>query len=193
MEDELKRVIDREPMTDSFEHRESMGTERRWDFTMAFLVLRGWLGLRAVLAGIQKFGAYHAVAMPLIDPATGQPDASGVMTNVNAKSYAWSNYSGVPKGLMEKFAHEPLLAKFMLTAFDKLLGPLLLISGVMLLIGLGTRISLMVQAVLYLALTAGLVLIDQADGVAYLGIHMGLLAGAFVLVSQNRFAVLKKW
>jgi thiosulfate dehydrogenase [quinone] large subunit len=51
----------------------------------------------------------------------------------------------------------------------------------------------MVQAVLYVALTAGLVLIDQPDGVAYLGIHMGLLAGAFVLVRHNRFAVLKKW
>ena len=180
-------------MTESFATRESVGPERRWDFAMAFLVLRGWLGLRALLAGIQKFGAYHSVAMPLIDPATGQTDASGVMTNVNVKSYAWANYAGVPKGLMDKFAHEPLLAKFMLTAFDKVLGPLLIVSGVMLLIGLGTRVSLMVQAVLYLALTAGLVLIDQPDGVTYLGIHMGLLAGAFVLVGHNRFAVLKKW
>jgi len=180
-------------MTESFAARESVWPERRWDFAMAFLVLRGWLGLRALLAGIQKFGAYHSVAMPLIDPATGQADASGVMTNVNVKSYAWANYAGVPKGLMDKFAHEPLLAKFMLTAFDKVLGPLLIVSGVMLLIGLGTRVSLMVQAVLYLALTAGLVLIDQPDGVAYLGIHIGLLAGAFVLVGHNRFAVLKKW
>ncbi len=34
--------------------------------------------------------------MPLIDPSTGQPDASGVMVNVNVKSYALANYAGIP-------------------------------------------------------------------------------------------------
>jgi len=37
------------------------------------------------------------------------------------------------------------------------------------------------------------VLIDQNDGVAYLGIHIALVAGAFLLVEHNRFVVLKKW
>jgi thiosulfate dehydrogenase [quinone] large subunit len=63
----------------------------------------------------------------------------------------------------------------------------------MLLVGLGTRLSLLAQALLYIALTVGLVLIDQNDGVAWLGIHAGLVAAAFLLVEYNRFAVLKKW
>jgi thiosulfate dehydrogenase [quinone] large subunit len=63
----------------------------------------------------------------------------------------------------------------------------------MLLVGLGTRISLLVQGLLFIALTVGLVLIDSNDGVAYLGIHIGLVAGAFLLAQHNRFAVLKKW
>lgn len=163
------------------------------DLTYAFLVLRLWLGLRALLAGIQKFSVYHAVATPLIDPSTGQPDASGVMVNVNVKSYALANYAGVPQSLMDKFSHDPLLPKFALTAFNHVLGPALLISGAMLLFGLGTRISLLVQAVLYVALTVGLVLIDQPDGIAYLGIHLGLVAFALVLAEHNRFAVLKRW
>jgi hypothetical protein len=29
--------------------------------------------------------------------------------------------------------------------------------------------------------------------VAFLGIHIGLVAAAFLLVQHNRFAVLKKW
>jgi thiosulfate dehydrogenase [quinone] large subunit len=52
---------------------------------------------------------------------------------------------------------------------------------------------LLVQGALFIALTVGLVLIDANDGVAYLGIHIGLVAAAFALAQHNRFAVLQKW
>jgi len=169
------------------------GRKVHWDYTLAFLALRLWLGTRALFVGINKFAAYKSVAVPLIDPSTGQPDASGVMVNVNIKSYALANYAGIPTALNDKFAHEPLFPKFALIAFDKLLGPAFILTGIMLIIGLGTRVSLIVQAALFIALTIGLVLIDQNDGVAYLGIHIGLVAGAFLLVQHNRFVVLKKW
>ena len=164
-----------------------------WDFTLAFLCLRLWLGARALFVGIQKFAAYKSVAMPLIDPSTGQPDASGVMVNVSVKSYALSNYAGIPVALRDKFAHDPMFPKFALTLFDKMLGPAFILTGIMLIIGLGTRLSLLIQGLLFIALTIGLVLIDANDGVAYLGIHVGLVAAAFLLVQHNRFAVLKKW
>jgi thiosulfate dehydrogenase (quinone) large subunit len=185
--------MDRGDMADSIERGLNPGRRVNWDFTFAFLALRLWLGLRALLVGIQKFAAYHSVATPLIDPSTGQPDASGVMVNVNIKSYALANYSGIPAALRDKFSHEPLLPKFALVAFDKMLGPAFILAGVMLLVGLGTRLSLLLQGLLFIALTVGLVLIDQPDGVAYLGIHIGLVAGAFLLAEHNRFAVLKKW
>jgi thiosulfate dehydrogenase (quinone) large subunit len=164
-----------------------------WDYTFAFWALRLWLGVRALFVGIQKYAVYKAVAVPLIDPSTGQPDASGVMVNVNIKSYAWANYAGIPAALRDKFAYEPLFPKFALTLFDRILGPAFILTGIMLLIGLGTRVSLAVQGLLFIALTVGLVLIDQNDGVAWLGIHIALVAGAFLLARHNRFAVLKKW
>ena len=164
-----------------------------WDFTLAFMVLRLWLGVRALFVGIQKYAAYKSVATPLIDPSTGQPDASGVMVNVSVKSYALANYAGIPVGLRDKFAHDPMFPKFALTLFDRMLGPAFILTGLMLIIGLGTRVSLLVQGLLFIALTVGLVLIDANDGVAYLGIHIGLVAAAFLLVQHNRFAVLKKW
>ena len=188
-----------EPASDSgraihLEERKA-GSSRKahWDYTIAFWALRLWLGLRALFVGIEKYAAYKSVAMPLIDPSTGQPDASGVMINVSVKSYAWSNYAGIPVGLRDKFAQEPLFPKFALTLFDRMLGPAFILTGILLIIGLGTRVSLIVQAFLFIALTVGLVLIDQNDGVAYLGIHIGLVAAAFLLVQHNRFAVLKKW
>jgi len=180
-------------MTDSTVREPASGRKVNWDFTFAFLALRLWLGVRAVFVGIQKFAVYKSVAVPLIDPATGQPDASGVMVNINVKSYALANYVGIPAALKDKFAHDPLLPKFALVAFDRLLGPAFILTGIMLLIGLGTRFSLIVQALLFIALTVGLVLIDQNDGVAWLGIHIGLVAAALLLAGHNRFVVLKKW
>jgi thiosulfate dehydrogenase (quinone) large subunit len=185
--------IDRRNMTDSTDRGSAAGRKVNWDFAFAFLALRLWLGVRALFVGIQKFAAYKSVAVPLIDPATGQPDASGVMVNINVKSYALANYVGIPAALKDKFAHDPLLPKFALVAFDRMLGPAFILTGIMLLLGLGTRLSLIVQALLFIALTIGLVLIDQNDGVAYLGIHIGLVAGALLLAGHNRFAVLKKW
>jgi thiosulfate dehydrogenase [quinone] large subunit len=63
----------------------------------------------------------------------------------------------------------------------------------MLLVGLGTRLSLFVQGLIYLALTVGLILINQPDGISYLGIHIALVAFALVLARNNKFAILKKW
>jgi thiosulfate dehydrogenase [quinone] large subunit len=163
------------------------------DYTLAFLILRGWLAVRALLTGIEKFGKYESVAKPVIDPSTGQPDASGVMMNVNVKHYAFANYSGVPSALKDKFTYEPLLPKFALNAFDHLLGPAFILTGIMLLIGLGTRISLFVQGLIYIALTVGLILIHQDDGISWLGIHVALVAFALMLAQHNKLAILKKW
>jgi len=175
------------------EVKPALSRTTQWDYTFAFLALRLWLGVRALFVGIQKYAAYKAVAMPLIDPATGQPDASGVMVNVSVKSYALANYSGIPAGMRDKFVHEPLFPKFALIAFDRMLGPAFILTGIMLILGLGTRLSLIAQGLLFIALTVGLVLIDQNDGVAYLGIHIGLVAAAFLLVRHNRFVVVARW
>lgn len=163
------------------------------DYSLAFLILRGWLAVRAILTGIEKFGAYKSKQVPLIDPTTGQPDASGAMVDLKLKYYALGNYSGIPAGLKGKFANEALLPGPALTAFDHLLGPALIATGVMLLIGLGTRVSLFVQGILYIALTAGLILIHQDDGVSWLGIHVALVAFALMLAKHNKFTLLKKW
>src|ERR1035441_9197822 len=90
------------------------------DQTLAFLVLRGWLAVRAILTGIEKFGAYTTIQKPLIDPVTGMEDPSGAMIDVKIKFYALTNYSGVPAPLKDKFANEPLLPHSALTAFDHL-------------------------------------------------------------------------
>lgn len=163
------------------------------DYTRAFLLLRLWLAVRAILAGVEKYGAYKTIQQPLLDPATGQPDASGAVVELKVKFYALANYSGIPASLKSKFDNEALLPHFATAAFNTLLGPALILTGVMLLIGLGTRFSLFVQGLIYIALTAGLILINQPDGIAYLGIHVALVAFALMLAKYNQLALLKKW
>lgn len=162
-------------------------------YTLAFLILRLWLAVRAIVTGIEKFGAYRTTQIPLVDSVTGMEDPSGAMIDVKVKYYSLTNYSGIPSSLKDKFNHEPLLPHPLLTAFDHLLGPVLILTGLTLLLGLGTRVSLFVQGLLYVVLTAGLILIHQDDGVAWLGIHVALVAFALTLAKHNKFAILQKW
>ena len=181
-------------MSDSTEKKSNGSCESQCncDFSLAFLVLRGWLGVRALLTGIEKYGAYKTIQQPLIDPTTGKPDPDAVV-DIKVKFYALANYSGVPAGLKSKFANELLLPKFALGWFDTLLGPTFILIGLMLLLGIGTRVSLMVQGAIYIALSVGLILINQPDGISWLGIHIALVAFALMLAKHNKLALLKKW
>ena len=75
------------------------------------------------------------------------------MIDVKVKFYSLTNYSGIPAPLKDKFASEPLLPHSLLSAFDHLLGPALIATGVMLLLGLGTRLSLFVQGLISVSYT----------------------------------------
>jgi len=161
--------------------------------TLAFLVLRGWLGIRALVAGVDKYSESVKVQKPLMDPLTGMQDPSGALVDVVQKVYGLGRYHAVPQILQDKFALEPLLPSVLLKPFYAVLGPALIILGVTLLLGIFTRISLFLQGILYIVLTIGLMLINQNDGATFLGIHIVLVAMALVLVDNTRFALLKKW
>jgi thiosulfate dehydrogenase [quinone] large subunit len=77
--------------------------------------------------------------------------------------------------------------------YDIVLGPALVILGIMLFVGIGTRISLFLQGLLYCSLTFGLILIRQDGGVAWLAAHMILIAYALTLAKHNKLAVMDKY
>jgi thiosulfate dehydrogenase [quinone] large subunit len=161
--------------------------------TLAFLLLRGWLGIRALVAGIDKYSESVKVQRPLIDPVTGMQDPGGAMVEVIQKVYGVSRYHPLPQALQEKLVLEPLLPPVLLKPFYALLGPSLIILGVTLLLGICTRVSLFLQGILYIALTVGLMLLNQNDGVSWLGIHIALIAMALTLADHNRLALTRTW
>ena len=155
------------------------------------LILRGWLGVRAVQTGIEKYAGIgmkdQAVAVD------GAPNEQGLTAATSFKEYAMTHYQGVPKGFYEKFLNEPLMPKAMLPLYDKVLGPALIVLGLMILLGLAYRTSLFVLGLLYISLTWGLIILKQDDGVSWLGVHMILIAMALVTADSNRLSILKKW
>lgn len=142
------------------------------DESWAFLILRLWLAMRAIATGLQKFAGVN---------------------EAGEKTYGTQFYQAIPDALKDTFATQPLLPGFMTKPFYGVLGYALIALGIMLLAGIGTRISLFLMGVLYTALTFGLILIGADDGISWLAVHIVLVAMALAWAKHNRFAVLKKW
>jgi thiosulfate dehydrogenase (quinone) large subunit len=162
------------------------------EHTLAFLLLRIWLAVRALFSGLEKFSATVMVEKPLLDEF-GKPDPSGFTLNVEQKVYGISHYHGMPEALADKFASEPFLPGFLMAPYQFLLGPLLILLGLTLLLGVATRFTLFAMGLLYVSLTFGLVLIGQDGGIAWLAAHTIMIAYALTMVRYNRWAIMKKY
>lgn len=155
------------------------------------VLCRLWLGVRALQTGIEKFAGKAAVNETV--EIAGEPNEYGLTAGSTVKTYALDAYHGVPVPLMSKFQEEPLMMKFALPLYDMVLGPALIIMGITLILGIGSRISLLLQGLLYISLTWGLILIGENSGVAWLGTHMILIVASLMLIKYDRLVILKKW
>jgi len=165
--------------------------ESSLEYVFAMWVLRLWLSVRAIGAGIEKFaGKKGSEAAVEID---GEPNDYGLTESASEKVYGFDHYHGVPEALYGKFQAEPLVPGFMLKIYDITLGPLLLIFGFMLLLGVCTRISLFAMGLIYTSLSFGLILLKQDAGVAWLATHIILVVMALVLAKHNRCVLVKNW
>lgn len=160
--------------------------------TLAFLLLRLWLAQRAIVAGLEKFTGQTVVKEPLMDEF-GNPDVSGAMVEVKQKVYGLAHYHGLPEPLVVAFQKEPLLPGFLLNIYGATLGYALIVTGVLLLLGICTRTVLFITGLIYISLTMGLMLINQNDGVAWLGLHVLITAVALSLASYNKYCLFKKF
>lgn len=160
--------------------------------TFSFLLLRLWLGLRALMTGVEKFSGTKVVEKPLLDE-TGEPDISGAMVEVKTKIYDLGEYNAVAESLEEAFTKEPLLPDFLLTPYYASLGYILIILGITTLLGICTRASLFVMGLLYVSLTFGLILIGQDGGIAWLGIHIIMIAMALSMARYNRLELFSRF
>ncbi|HET9727601.1 MAG TPA: hypothetical protein VFP28_11845, partial [Gemmatimonadales bacterium] len=135
----------------------------RCELTSAFLLLRLFLATRALMSCVEKFESGGA--------------------------YSLQNYTTNMTRMATGITGASFLPLWATKAFALPLGYILGLLGVMLLLGLKTHFTLIVMGLLYIALAFGLMAVQQSDGVAWLGVYLGLVVAALTLVRYNRFAV----
>ena len=139
------------------------GCNSRLEYTGAFLLLRLWLGLRTVMAGVEKF------------------ESGG--------TYSFENYYKTMSKMAQGITGASFMPLWMTKTFALPLGYLLIILGLSVLLGVKSRISLFLTGLLYVGLSFGLMAVQEGDGTAWLGMHIVMFVGALVLVRNERFAL----
>ena len=142
---------------------ENSTSTTRIEYTQAFLVIRLWLGLRALLAGLEKF------------ESKGTYSFAGYYENMKRMATGITGASFMPLWSTKLFAMS--------------IGYVLIALGITILLGIKTRCSLFLMGLTYVALSFGLMAVQESEGVAWLGMHVALVAGGLALVQHNRFAL----
>jgi thiosulfate dehydrogenase [quinone] large subunit len=137
----------------------------RGEYTAAFLLLRLFLGLRTLLAGVEKF------------------ESKG--------TYSVSNYNENMGRMAQGITGASFLPLWATRGFALSLGYVLAILGIALLLGVKTRTALFLTGLVYVALSFGLMAVQEGEGVAWLGMHVAMFAGALALVRYNRFVLMR--
>jgi thiosulfate dehydrogenase [quinone] large subunit len=143
--------------------QESPSTRPPCEYAAAFLLLRLFIGLRTLMAGIEKF------------------ESGGV--------YSFANYYKNMTRMATGITSASWMPLWATKSFALPLGYILLALGLALLLGLKTRAMLVLTGLLYVGLSFGLMAVQENDGVAWLGVYIGMIAGALMLSRYNRFAL----
>ena len=135
----------------------------RAEYTAAFLILRLFLGLRTLMAGLEKFEAN--------------------------KTYSTANYSENMTRMATGISNNSTIPLWAAKAFALPLGYALTILGVALLLGIKLRTTLFISGLVYVGLSFGLMAVQEGEGVAWLAVQVLMFSVALVFVRHNRFAV----
>ncbi len=130
----------------------------------AFLLLRLFLGLRALFSGIEKF------------------ELGG--------TYSFANYYLSMGRMASGIEGASFLPLWMTKSFAYPLGYILLVLGVAILLGIKLRLTLFIMGLVYVALAFGLMAVQESEGVAWIGVHVGACVAALLLLRHNRFSLL---
>lgn len=140
----------------------SSSPSSRCDLTAAFLLLRLFLGLRTLIAGLEKFEAN--------------------------KTFSFSNYSENMARIGKAISDYSIIPAWATNIFAMSLGFLLVIFGAAILLGIKTRAALFLGGLVYVGLGFGLMAVQEGEGVAWIGMQVLMFAVALTLVRHNRFA-----
>lgn len=130
----------------------------------ACLLLRLWVGMRLLFAGLTKWKS-----------GANEFKAEAMQTKMDAISEQMATNTPIPRGMTDAFANTLPYA--------------LVIVGALIIVGLFTRLSLIAGGFIFLSLAFGLMMLPDDTQSIFRGIEIGLLAGALALSRYNVLAV----
>ncbi|MEM7387977.1 MAG: hypothetical protein AAF514_23830 [Verrucomicrobiota bacterium] len=143
--------------------------------SLGFLFLRLWIGFRLLFAGLDKFMDFKTGEWSMEYYNNKMEAISGL---IKENSLVLNNIPGL--------GENSKLIEFFFDLYSKSLGWGLLIIGATLILGIFTRLSLVAAGFLFLTLSIGLMMLPDDDGIAYLGIHVGLVAAALIMSRHSK-------
>lgn len=145
----------------------SCSSSNRWDLAFANLLLRLWIGLRLVFAGLDKFRS-----------------GSGSDATFNLE-----NYEKKMAAIAKLTYNNGFLPENLCNLYAKPLGYLLLIAGVWAVIGLFSRLGLFFAGLVFLSLGVGLATLPDDTEVLFIGVHILIVAAALATNQHSKFSL----
>lgn len=136
---------------------------RRFEYTAAYWILRLFLGLRTLMAGVEKYE--------------------------NKGTYSIANYRQNMDHMAEGITGASFLPLWATRAFAHSIGYVLIVLGALLLLGIKPRVTLTLMGLVYVGLSFGLMAVQEQQGLAWLATYIALIAGALVLSRHDRFGL----
>ena len=144
---------------------QSSNTECRSEWAYAHLLLRLWVGLRLLMAGLDKMR---------------QKGGDGFGFEYIEKSMA---------PIVDTISSNALLPAAMIKPYAIVLPWALLITGVWCILGLFSRLGLLLGGLTFVTLSMGLMALPDDDQAVYRGIEVALTAFALITASHNTFSL----
>jgi len=140
----------------------------RTEWTYAHLILRLWVGLRLFMAGMDKFREKGGVTFSFDNLEKNLKPVTDLMTK-NTPSF--------------------LLPPAIVTPYFYALSFALVGVGLAVILGIATRLSLLVGGLIFVSLSFGLMALPDDDPAVMLGIQVAITAFALITASHNKFSV----
>jgi hypothetical protein len=150
------------------------------DLSLAMLLLRAWIGLRMLAAGIVKFKSIGPDGSMTINLENYYGKEGDVTSGWIAHAYKpFYEYGGLPEPMAKLYTGS--------------LGWLMLLGGFMIFFGITNRLALVFGAAVMLSLSFGLFTLDDSQEIGYIASQFGLFVAAIALAKHNRLMVFGKF
>lgn len=154
--------------------------------TCGFLLIRLWVGFRMLLSGVDKFEKDGELSLETY-AATTESLKNLIVEHGRILDSTMRSFFTLLPFWDETPAWAERTMAFCVNAFAYSLGWVLLVNGVLLILGIFSRFNLFLAGLIYLGLSIGLMSLPDEQGVAWLAIHMGLVA---IGLSMSRYSKL---